>query len=78
MKRLFILLSSALLITCLTSNVFAQEKFMEDGVYSTDKVNPSRILVSTFCRFKCCFESVGAIFCHMVHKEESIYINIVL
>ena len=41
MKRLFILLSSALLLTCLTSNVFAQEKFMEDGVYSTDKVNPS-------------------------------------
>lgn len=48
MKRLFVLLSSMLLLTCLSNNAFSQEKFMEDGVYSSDKINPSNFKEKLF------------------------------
>lgn len=48
MKKLFVLLSSILLLTCLSSRTFAQENFMEDGIYSTDKINPSNFKEKLF------------------------------
>ena len=48
MKKLFILLASALLLICLSNSAFSQEKFMEDGVYSTDKINPSNFKEKLF------------------------------
>lgn len=48
MRKLFVLLSSMLLLTSLSINAFSQEKFMEDGVYSTDKINPSNFKEKLF------------------------------
>ena len=48
MKKLFVLLSSMLLLTCLSNNAFSQEKFMEDGVYSSDKINPANFKEKLF------------------------------
>ena len=48
MKKLFVLLSSMLLLTCLSISAFSQEKFMEDGVYSTDKINPANFKEKLF------------------------------
>jgi hypothetical protein len=48
MRKLFVLLSSMLLLTSLSISAFSQEKFMEDGVYSTDKINPSNFKEKLF------------------------------
>ncbi len=48
MRKLFIVLSSMMLLICLSNRVFSQESFMEDGVYSTDKINPSNFKEKLF------------------------------
>jgi len=48
MRKLFILLSSMMLLICLSNSSFSQENFMEDGVYGTDKIDPSNFKEKLF------------------------------
>ncbi len=48
MKRIFTFLSLILVFVCFGNRVFAQERFMEDGVYSNDKINPAEFKEKLF------------------------------